>query len=489
MERFSFQRVIILFSLLCAAFLEPVFGGDSKRVVLRDKSTPCGVYLSSLANDAEGVKVADLSEESIDAYFASKPDLHTRLAYVNKMTGAIVHDPDAIRRGLHDKTLEPVFDRPELIIVGAPLFDVPFVDRTKSKLLRLTRERAKELMGHPIRVRAFGRPGGPLKSVQRVVYFFPLPQDYQRPTRQEKMNTIYKLVVSNGSQQMIVFATNPMQVALTAGAMNVLNSTVTGVYTQSMTNWFNRSGGGTSRFLRGVAVSAFFTTDIYWASRRTLEDFLKILTVSGWVEFAASKVWTVGLNVFWRFYYEQTINRWQREQEKLGHAAEARRVANNLKFLGTILTTPAFLYAASHGGSEILGVSTPFNAGHFGMFLAGAASLPFYYGWLSRDQGVQRLNQVYSAMMKDLERTGLLDVLRVAEAKFSSWQQARATARAADEPGLMDEELKQMLNEALRRSPELQAAVAKEPQLLDLLSSDKELQKLFHKHPQMFRVE
>jgi len=507
--------------------LAPLWANPDAKVIRSPfpQKTPCGLYLTSLRDSSTGVRVADATIESIEAYLSTKPDFAPRLIYVDKASGKVVTDPVALRKGLEAGSVRPVVERPQLFIVGLPLWGAE-----RSQVLEETRRILKEEFGEDdVSVRTMGRPQSRLKDVseresiggwwnwlkrtgrkiaatvdlaaQNVVYELPLPQfDYQRPTRGEIKTTGYKLLVSNGSQQAFLFFVKPWSIALSAGMVNTANSAATGVYEKWLANWFNRSRSETERLAKNVALSGFFSADLYWAAQPTLEKFAEIATVAGWKTFALAKWPGVVFQVTWRYFLGQSLYRWERSMEERGQAADGRRTRNRLAFITTLIATPAFIYATvaeSWFPVKVFGQTLmQLNEGHFFQLFMGGLGALYYYGvprnplwyWnkltrskeevdpkrMSWDPWVERLDRLHAFNQRWAGKMGMSWLVDKIEAGVRGVFSSRRT---------QDEVLEGDLRHLIDLDPKLEAILAKDESLIELIRRDPELLKLAKTDP------
>lgn len=395
--------VISIFVIFTQAF------AGEKPKLLREgdpTKTPCGLYLASLVDNSTGEKVADPTPESLHAFFKSNPDLSSKLVYVDKNSGKSFKTAEDLRKAIEAGTAMAVMNTPELVWVGLPKWGAK-----KRELVGLTKELLEDSAPESKAVvRDLWRPNREMSSLpayvyQQIRYLFPsVKLDYQKPLPAEKSAAYWKLLVSNGSQQVFLFFVRPWHVALSTGAVNFINSYYTGVYRRFLSNWFNRSANAPARWARNIGLSAFFTTDLYWAGRESWEKFKAIASVEGWRKFAVEKWGSTAFGVVWRYFYGQGIAKWEKEMALQGRAADARRTAGRLEFIGTFVTTPAFIWSAiaptrfmlSIMGYDVMGL----NEGHLMMMAVGAFGALHYYKipkaylnpafWVKRMMGSKR---------------------------------------------------------------------------------------------------
>ncbi len=404
----TLTKTLAFFVLGFVFFFNSLIGADLR--VLRDprpSKTPCGLYLASLTDSSLGEKVADLDAKAIEAYIKSHPNLAPKLVYFDRDRGKRITDPNALKKALQTGSAYPVVDRPALFLVGLPLFG-----EKKSDMFEFVDELLQEQYpDREIPLKTINRPEKPDFSdlqlfkkeaprflekcleegcllVQKALYQLPLPQDYQTPTRGEMKTTAIKLLIANGIRTAAVAMAKkagvPWHVVWNSAAVDAGNSVGTGVLEKSMSNWFNRSFSGKGRFVKGTALGAFFTADIYWASRKTLEETLKIFSFNGWSTMFKEAGPGLGFNVFWRYFLNQSFYKWEQSMTERGRSEDARRTRNQLGFWSTVFVTPGFVYSVIYPkwfsltlmGQELLKM----NEGHFWMLGAGAIGTLYYFG-------------------------------------------------------------------------------------------------------------
>jgi len=480
----KFIRCLGVFGLSFVLLAAALFADENKPKRLRQpdaKKTPCGLYLSDLADSSNGIKVAEPTVESVIEFFDKNPDLIPKLAYRDYTSSKGYASPDDLKQALEAESAEPFVNSVELSWVGLPRWG----KRTR-ELMALTEKKLQEKYPKiKIKVRNLWRPNREMSNLisylsQEALYLFPsIKLDYQEPIPSEVNSAYSKLVMSNGSQQIFLFFVKPWPIAVTTGAMNFVNSYYTGVYRKFLSNWFSRSKGAPSRWTRNIGLSAFFNANLYWASM----GFWGITDPSMWADFAIHKWSSTAFGVLWRYFYGQGIIKW--EADYAGHPSDARRTAGRLEFLGTFLTTPAFIYSVvgeTVVNVEIAGVPIMgLNGGHFAMLGVGALGALYYFKILSWDPWVKRLDRVHEFNRRWAAKIGLQDLIaRVDEAvrrvRALGWRKENGNGQAGA-PSLnanIDDfiDLDQELVTWIKNDPRLHEAVHKDPELRKLIESD-----------------
>jgi hypothetical protein len=429
--------------------------GETPRVI-RDpdpKRTPNGLYRSSQLDSTMGEKVAELNPDAIESYFASNPSLDPQLIYIEKASGKRVTDESKLKEGLENQTIRATVDRDGFFLVGPALFG----DKAR-QLKKLTEEVLSEKYpDQEIPVRRINRPVKPdfsdanwaenmpkpivkcaenvCMAVQEVVFLFPLPQDYQKPVRAEIDTTVSKLVIANGIRQIAVGMMKkpdtPWHVIINSGIADFGNSALTGTYQKTMANWFNRSKSGYGRFARAVQLGIFFTTDMYWSSRAKLSDFLKIMTKAGWGKMILDSYASLGFNLLWRYFVDQSFFKWEKQMTDRGRKEDARRTRSKLSFWAGVIVAPGFVYSVIFPRWLDLHY-LHLNEGHFWMLAMGAVGAAYYYGmpvyrfatkkWtpLTWDPWVERFDKISAFNQKVADAMGLTKLIDTIKDQFKS---------------------------------------------------------------------
>lgn len=380
---FQFLSVFVLF-LSFPLFLS---SAAEKHVRIRDPKVKCGIYFSSSVDSTTGVKVAGLSEEGIRRVKEELPKTEARLVYLNRQTGKPFKSAEALKKGLEDGIAKAYVDRPAVYAVGVPHFGLK-----RGALMKKLRSAVQDLgLENVVKVNAIGRPVRPdyggnavtrpvmmaleVSSLASQKFFdlFPMfigryNQDYQRPDRGEVEAMLTKLVFANSLQQGILFASQPLPMALFGGVANYGNSAATGGYRKVISNWFNRASNSVDDLARKFMLTAFFTVELYWFSRILDPEVVAELGMSGsldpanwgsmvgeitditqgqaWLHLLGAKWSAMLFSVLWRTPYYRGIHGWEARMERDGRIKDARRTAGRFELLGTLIATPAFLIAS-----------------------------------------------------------------------------------------------------------------------------------------------
>lgn len=512
MGRSIYLNFLVLLSILLLS-LGVEAQSQSQFKTLRDpnpEKVPCGIYLASLVDSTRGVKVADLTEESLRAFFASKPKLEPKLVYVDKVKGSRISDPAQLKTALETRSARPVVDRPALFVVGTPLWG-----KERREVLQMVESLLAEYApDSEVPVKVIGRPKAPDLSelelggkklpkwiskcletgcvlAQKVAYQFPLPQDYQTPSSVELRTTATKLAIANGIRTAAVAvakkAATPWHVVINSSLMDAGNSLGTGVYEKTVSNWFNRSRTGMGRFIKQVFFAGFFTADIYWASRATLKELAQIVSLKGWGEMLAHAGPALGFNLLWRTLLTQSFYKWEQKMAESGQVDDARRTRSRLSFWATVVVTPGYVYSIIYPkwlNISVLGHQLlQLNAGHFWMLGAGLIGALYYFGvpkynftekkwdrfswdpWVAR---LDRLHEINKGIAKSLKLDQIIDRLEKIV--------RRDTSQA--EPSLNGD-----IRSAIDMDHSIVALLESDADLIELIHTDPALRKLIEEDP------
>lgn len=446
-----YSRFCLLFLIVVGLFAET--HAESKR--LRDpspKETPCGFYLSSMAHDTNGVKVADFDAEEFRlAVRANRSAFEPRITYVHRLSGRAFQTAEGFKQAFEEGNAEPILDFPIVAIVGNPILGNGAKSNRQMAEQVLQEEGIEHygllILNRPVQpsISSPGwlRPGAwALEKVhlgfQNIVYQFPLfGADKQKPQLSEIKSMKGKLITANTVQQLALYSQVffPMSptgaltfTAATAGGMiNYTNSYFTGKYRKFISNWFNRSRNEAERFAKNAILSTFFIVEMHsfktlvspaldfvmhvpasfhdWAQYLPME-FLDLASAQpeAWKELAVAKWFSGVLNIGWRYFYYKAIHGFERRLESEGRIDDARRTAARFEWFGTALATPAFLYsifAPKDAGIpiEVLGHHlAQLNYGHLGMALVGATFAAFHYGLFKMDPWVDRFDRIHEGV-------------------------------------------------------------------------------------------
>lgn len=505
------------------------------------KKTPCALYLTSIIDTTQGLKVADPSESSVRDYFNQKPSLAPKLVYLDRKTVKRLSDAETLAQKIKDKEAFPRVDRPRFKIVGTgPSWLDPQTRKLKGLVSSLLKEKYPD---QKIKVDVIWRPTLPDYSslyrqglnplviralerlsygAQRIVYTFPLLQDFQKPTRGELRTMTTKLSIANGIRQVVIILVKkpetPLSSVVLGGLVDLGNSVGTGIWEKALSNWFNRTikykrgesaplgarlRSEAQRWAKNSMLGSFFTMDLYWASRpeiwplvrktvteglspevRELFTKLKIGTLEGWKDFVKGQWGSLVFNLLWRHFLQQSIYIWESDYGERVNQVDARRTRNRLVFWSTIITTPGYLYGIIFPrwlsvhlfGYDVLHM----NEGHFWMLFMGFVGSLYYWGvpdydfskkvWAPAtwDPWVKRLDSVHEkvlALGKHLRIDRALD--RIEELTRGS---ERDTTINGDVRTLID--IDPSVLKAIEHDPALVELIHKSPDLRALIESD-----------------
>jgi hypothetical protein len=173
-------------------WLASIHAGELKRLREADaKATPCGFYVTSLANDSSGVMVAEPNSESVRKHFASNPDLKPKLVYFDRNSGKPYKTAEELKKAIAEGTAMPFMDHPQYVWVGLSKWG-----EEKDELVNLTEEQLEEKApGTNIKVKDLWRPNREMSTLpayvyQQIHYLFPsIGLDYQKPLPTKKSTT------------------------------------------------------------------------------------------------------------------------------------------------------------------------------------------------------------------------------------------------------------------------------------------------------------
>jgi hypothetical protein len=522
-----FKSILILWCVLFSKLLA------AQEVRIRnpnENKTSCGVYLAKSSLDTTtGEKIAELTRESLDKFFASNPDLGPRLVATDKRNGKLLSTDAEIDRAIREGHLEFRVDEPVLFGVGLPISR-----RDQKEFQKMVREASEGRVDNPVNVRIISKPkwrnlGGPkwarpvMAAVefgdylrQELVYVFPMKSnDYQAPVRAEFESTKAKLWTSNTVQQLIITAQAlfgdkvTIAAALAGGLVNYGNSYVTGIYRKVISNWLLRAKRADNNtlvgkvrhvgeaFVRNLLLSSFFTIQIYWMSKMfEWSKFAQIGTAEGWYHMLVTKWSSAVINVLWRYFFYDAITKFESRMESMGRKEDARRTAARFELLGSLLATPAFLISsmADPKSGWIIPIFKDFSLqltpAHGVMLAVGGLFAAFSAGVIKMDPWVERFDWIHSKVLSLAQRLGL-------RKKVDDFEKATRkpfeTRRGLDEgflPGEAEgsapvqyEDLREQVGarllEVLKLDPALRRIVDSNPELRKKLSMDRSLLELF----------
>ena len=423
---------------------------QNKQVRIRNPyegATSCGWYLVQSAEDTTtGEKVAELTRQSLDEFFAKNPDLGPRMAPIHSKTGRLLETEKDILAALESGSLEFKIVEPILFGVGVPI--------SKKAQAAFKQDVLAASAGHaenPIHVRFISKPklekldgptwARPLTAViemgnylrQELIYWFPMKSnDYQPPVAAERQSTKAKLWTSNTFQQLVITgqalfgSTISIASAVGGGIVNYGNSYVTGIYRKVIQNWmaranrsdpksvFGKARNVVDQFSRNLLLSTFFTVEIFWLSKMFEWDKLAAIgTGAGWYHFLLTKWSSAFINVIWRFFYYEAIGKFETRMEEAGRKEDARRTASRFELVGTLLGTPGFLIASMADPKSgliipILGdINLQLTPAHGAMIAVGLLFAMFSTGILKMEPWVDRFDAIAAKISSAKELLGL----------------------------------------------------------------------------------
>lgn len=519
-------RTSIYSFIFIQIFWVSVFAQDNKSYRLRDSSeasTPCGVYLSFMKDSTMGQKVADLTKESLDEFFAQNPDLGPRVVWVDRRSGKRLEKKEDLEKAFQNGYAKMEVDQPVLFGVG-----VPFTKKSQRAVADLIRRAARDRnTPNPVKIRILSRPkleriDGPrwarpvLAAIeygnymwQETRYFFPSASlDYQPPVPAEKKSAYGKLMTANTVQQVVITAKAIASPELTiagaigGGIVNYSNSYGTGVYRKFINNWIMRANrfetgnivglirNNVDQFARNLFLSSFFTVEIYWLSKMFEWDKLAAMgTAEGWYQMAVTKWSSAVMNVLWRFFYYKAIGGFETRMEKQGRKDDARRTAGRFEWLGTILGTPAFLVAsmAPKDAGWIIPIVGDFQlqvtTAHWMMLAVGGLFAAFHVGIFKMEPWVERFDWIHEKVLK---------FARFLRLKKPVDRLERATREPYERIYRMDDPAaEEDRDEAALAEMEAQRSQIKEQMgliILDHLKMDPAVERVFEENPELKRL-
>lgn len=269
------------------------------RIRVLGRPEQAGLYLET---EKGWVKVADADRSSIEEYFS------------NLKEGGSAHSYRL--SGLKFRERFPIFDK-------FLSWTLPFYKSRSSDTLSYARSEIEEQRNGSLQL-GWERPW--TYGFHRLVYFFPLHQDFQQPTRQEISAGKAKLTVNTPISILgLIIADNPANIVIPVSFVNFSQSALTAAYSVVLSNWFSRSHRDAhfERLAKNAFLSAIFTTPIYWVGRGSWEGFRAIATFAGWGNFIFKKWSTVAFNVLWRFFVSNGTYKW--EQTEIERADRLKR--------------------------------------------------------------------------------------------------------------------------------------------------------------------
>ncbi|TVQ76430.1 MAG: hypothetical protein EA369_10155 [Bradymonadales bacterium] len=351
---------------------------------------------------------------------------------------------------------------------------------------------------------------------ERVIYFFPLPQDGQQPTRDELSAGAWKLAINTPIHFGALIIAKPLVIAIPSALANFGNSSWTAAYSVVISNWFSRSSKDQhfERLGKNVAISTFFTVPIYWAGRGSWELVKDVATIAGWIEFASTRWNVIAFNVGWRFFYSNSAYKWEQnrnieadEAYQRGNLTEdelqdrkdfARASRSRMEMVGSSVATIGYLigvlddnpwFSLSMGA---LPLSFDYGVGHFIMMMVGAFGAYFYFHpdhyHHPKFNFPKRLELLHRKMEALASKLRLMPAVREAERQVGEWYSRRSEILAQDGRSLRgDSDLEEIfgfdgwLSGAMRDDPELRELIDQSVDIHRLLLKEfKKLDEALH---------
>jgi hypothetical protein len=206
--------------------------------------------------------------------------------------------------------------------------------------------------------------------MHRLEYFFPIREDYQKPTDDEIKTTYRKLVIPG----LLTFAVTVMSgqelsVAIPVTLVNAGNSALTAIYRTFLGNWWRRSTNlFPSQWLKALFLGSIFSMDLYWAGAG--KNIGAALSFAGWMNMFATKWMTTLFNTLWRSPLHYVTSRWEewrnnRDNNNFGNE-KTRLLGGAMEkfisyvmtqfFIQSLLSKGSLFQVAQHAGQGLGGI-------------------------------------------------------------------------------------------------------------------------------------
>lgn len=265
-----------------------------------------GLYISPLNKPSTGMWVADPSDQAIQAFLETRPDLSNAQVYY---AGAPIYGPDA----------ENIKLRLHIALTKNGYTDVPI---------------------HIL--------SSPQSLADEIRWFFPLKEDWQKPTLGELLPSLGFYALSNSTFAVIMLHTLGAQEAIPVIIVNAAQSAMMTVPRQFWGNFFMRGRNFSEKFARQLGISAIFSVGLYAASQYGhggVDHLAQILTVGG-AGLMLSKIWIKAFfQASWRMPVESGIPVWVAHETRQGNETEARAYGTWYRQAATNIATPAWGYS------------------------------------------------------------------------------------------------------------------------------------------------
>lgn len=329
-------------------------GSLADEIRIRDMKAPCGFYVVPQDNTSTGLRVADLTDESLRSYLLSDPALDDKVIYA----------------------------------VGTPLYG-----KRRKAVLNAARMAFEEYeLSTPLRV--INRPQNALERM-RFIWF--MPEDFQRPTRDEISTGMTKTVLTGTPSFVFLLATQTWIIAIPAATVNFLQSTVATFLRRALSNWQSRSFNKGERFLKQMILSVIFTSGIYFAAH--WQELGHILTLDGQLEMIKTVYASVLFQTLWRALFHNGVYAWENTMTDRGRDVDGRRTAARLEMLASAFTTPFWIYSSMTKDVlfDLFGIMN-YNVGHLGMTVTAAVGTLIWSKPRMLDPMVNVLDKVFNGI-------------------------------------------------------------------------------------------
>lgn len=333
-----------------------------------------------------------------------KPSLGMKLAELDS--------PEAAEAYLRDYLMEAGLgenSKLRLFAVGLPL------------LKGERREKVREIKEHfggqgfDVVVRPITHPDGTLED---VLMFFPLAEDFQTPTRGEWISSFVSWALGTTSFSIVMLNTQETNVAIPVIITNATFSASTTFPRQSLGNYFIRTRNYPEKLLKQVALTYIFTLGLMTAKEGSINgvEGLKHALTLGLLAVFTERLGSLLFQVFWRVPVENNIPTWIAQETEKGNERKARAYGSWYRAISTNIATPAWGYSVINNKHFFGGAYGAWNWGHVVMAaVAGVHALAKHFPaiytapmnaseWLIQSTG-RFLEKPYRASVKTCKLT------------------------------------------------------------------------------------
>ncbi|MDB5039036.1 MAG: hypothetical protein JWQ35_2564 [Bacteriovoracaceae bacterium] len=343
---------------------------------MRCETSLKGLYYSK-ASEVSGIKVADLSFESIDSFFKSNPDLAATISSTVAESKDPT-DPAEIERISKVLALKLPWPKKEA---------QPFIDYVQNKVDELKLESPPKLLALPT-----PSSTGLKRAREEILYWaFPGKSDWAKITRDEVIQGIQSVAISSGISITTQILLQGWKVGLPAGIMNMGFSLSTTIPRPLWNNYFSKHVNTFDRWGKQFWMTTYFTIGVYWASKILFPTFADILTTSGWEIFGKTKLHSIVLGTLWRKPMEHGLNDYVAKESAFDKERElkARKNAAIIRKIGTITSTNFWLFSVLYP-KILFHLGVDWNWGHMGMIASAVVfnlleKNPQYYQLANKD--------------------------------------------------------------------------------------------------------